>query len=161
MHTYMVYILAKPHIRTYVYVHVTIPFDTCVYTGEMYAGSADRKKDPTKRDIFENFKTYGLDRPELVRLDNHLLDRHVMTSRETNTAVSSSVNASRIEGFYESIVTDPPYGIRAGAKKSGNPQKQNKVTDELRAGHIPSTQHYPVNEVMLDLLHAAARLLVM
>jgi hypothetical protein len=48
-----------------------------------------------------------------------------------------------------------------GAKKSG---KKAQVTYSLspaeRTDHIPSTQNYPVEEVMLDLLHAAARLLV-
>ena len=47
-----------------------------------------------------------------------------------------------------------------GAKKSG---KKNGVTYELldsnRVTHIPSVQNYPVEEVMLDLLHTAALLL--
>jgi hypothetical protein len=29
------------------------------------------------------------------------------------------VGAGDAEGFFDVIVTDPPYGIRAGAKKSG------------------------------------------
>ena len=33
------------------------------------------------------------------------------------------------------------------------------VEAERRWDHIPSTQHYPVEEVMLDLLHTAARIL--
>lgn len=34
------------------------------------------------------------------------------------------------------------------------------VSADRRLDHIPSTQHYAVEEVMLDLLHAAARMLV-
>jgi len=35
----------------------------------MHAGTtkAARSADPTKRDIFENFRVYGLEAPELVR----------------------------------------------------------------------------------------------
>jgi hypothetical protein len=34
------------------------------------------------------------------------------------------------------------------------------VAPERRIDHIPCTQHYPVEEVMLDLLHTAAKTLV-
>jgi tRNA (guanine10-N2)-methyltransferase len=59
------------------------------------------------------------------------------------------------------IVSDPPYGIRAGAKKTGRSQPVTySIPEERRHDHIPSTQRYPVEEVMLDLLHTAARALV-
>ena len=35
------------------------------------------------------------------------------------------------------------------------------IEDDNRVNHIPSVQSYPVEEVMLDLLHTAAHLLVM
>ena len=91
----------------------------------MYAGSADQSSDHTKRDIFENFKKYSLERPELIRMDNHLLDRHIHL-RHNNIQESSSSssaldrNLDFMSGMFDVIVTDPPYGIRAGAKKSGN-----------------------------------------
>ena len=63
--------------------------------------------------------------------------------------------------MFDAIVTDPPYGIRAGAKKSGKrKQVTYTVADDRRIDHVPSTQHYAVEEVMLDLLHNAARTLV-
>ena len=185
----------------------------------MYAGSADQSSDHTKRDIFENFKKYSLEMPELIRMDNHLLDRHIHlrhnnTPGNTGSSSSSAVNIDRnldfMSGMFDVIVTDPPYGIRAGAKKSGkhgqyrryricttifctlfsifpsasshthltyfNPPppsalvplsvgKRKQVTytvsADRRQDHIPSTQHYAVEEVMLDLLHTAARTLVM
>ena len=111
----------------------------------MYAGSADQSSDSTKRDIFENFSAYSLEKPELVRMDNHLLDRHLQIVGSSGAAgaigggsgacgsamtpcPSSSVTASSgtslqqnvLDGMFDVIVTDPPYGIRAGAKKSGN-----------------------------------------
>jgi hypothetical protein len=113
----------------------------------MYAGSADQSSDFTKRDIFENFSSYSLEKPELIRMDNHLLDRHLQIIGSSGVAgigkgmdgsgashsaalpsPTSSATASTgsrgqqnvLDGMFDVIVTDPPYGIRAGAKKSGN-----------------------------------------
>ena len=103
--------------------------DPRVLRGQMYAGSADQTADTTKRDIFENFKSYSLEKPELIRMDNHLLDRHFQFKLSGNNSTSnsntSSQNSSKSEQhiyaeMFDAIVTDPPYGIRAGAKKSGN-----------------------------------------
>ena len=117
--------------------------DPRVLRGQMYAGSADQSSDPTKRDIFENFSAYSLEKPELIRMDNHLLDRHLQirgsgivgisadVSKGCNSATHphpiSSLTASSgtnlkenvLDGMFDVIVTDPPYGIRAGAEKSG------------------------------------------
>ena len=95
----------------------------------MYAGSADQTADTTKRDIFENFKSYSLEKPELIRMDNHLLDRHFQFKSSGSNSISNSdttsQNSSKSEQhlyveMFDAIVTDPPYGIRAGAKKSGD-----------------------------------------
>ena len=155
--------------------------DTRVLHGNMYAGKADRSKDTTKRDIFANFKAYNLSPPELIRLDNHACDRHFKL-RQSSTATTidatptlpalhsppaDSLSAlagcggdATLDGFFDVIATDPPYGIRAGAKKTGRAphrgQVDYEVTDEQRDDHIPSTQNYPVEEVMLDLMHTAA-----
>ncbi len=84
----------------------------------MYAGCADRATDDTKRDIFENFRSYGLPHPELIRMDNHCFDRHM---RFSFSAVTAGIGGGgrTDEGFFDVIITDPPYGIRAGARKSG------------------------------------------
>lgn len=37
-----------------------------------------------KRNIFENFKSYGLPAPELIRMDNHLYDRHITLQHTAN-----------------------------------------------------------------------------
>ena len=73
-----------------------------------------------KRDIFENFKSYGLSPPELIRLDNHLCDKHYyVESNRHNSDPSSSTISQFSTGYFDLIITDPPYGIRAGAKKCG------------------------------------------
>lgn len=107
--------------------------DTRVLRGEMYAGShkGQHVGQETRRDIFENFKRYNLPAPELIRMDNHVFDRHITlqshwtytTSDTTNCTMASSSAAGSAndcsQGMFDAIVTDPPYGIRAGAKKSG------------------------------------------
>eukprot|EP00981_Chlorochromonas_danica_P010919 scaffold3535_cov162-Ochromonas_danica.AAC.5 len=125
--------------------------DPRVLKGDMYAG-ADQDwvpKGNERRDVRANFEFYGLPIPELVRMDAHLFDRHLTLD-------------SAKEGLFQAIVTDPPYGIRAGARKSGRKGIVDySLTAEQRVDHIPSTQTYAVEEVMLDLLHNAARSLVM
>lgn len=119
--------------------------DIRVLNGDMYAGTGVAET----HSIWENFKTYGLDTPEIIRMDNHRFDRHYS---------SSYLN------FFDAIVTDPPYGIRAGAKKSGrdsNRRPLGPIPEDLREGHVPATQQYPVEEVMLDLLNLAAHTLKM
>ena len=104
---------------------------------------------PQSRSIWENFKCYGLEAPEIIRMDNHLFGSHYSGS---------------FTNFFDAIVTDPPYGIRAGAKKSGRDAKRKPIgpiPEELRDSHTPATQKYPVEEVMLDLLSLAANALKM
>ena len=95
--------------------------------------------------VFSNFDQYGLARPEIVRCDSSLFARHFQCRAP----------------MYDAIVTDPPYGIRAGARKSGNRRGEAAaVPEELRGSHIPQTQPYPVEDVMCDLLNLAAQNLV-
>ena len=137
--------------------------DLRVLKGLMYAGSKSHELStaavkesqyqgkPFSRDIFETFRDYDLKVPELIRMDLHCLDKHIHMLDDC-------------EGIYDAIVTDPPYGIRAGGRKTGNSKYSGtsySISKEKRHDHIPSTQNYPVEEVMLDLLHASAKLLVM
>ncbi|EGG17073.1 tRNA guanosine-2'-O-methyltransferase 11 [Cavenderia fasciculata] len=65
--------------------------------------------------------------------------------------------------IFESIVCDPPYGIRAGAKKIG-PDKNRRVKrppEGFRWSFIPEHCEYKVPDVMADLLELAAKNLVM
>lgn len=68
---------------------------------------------------------------------------------------------------FDAIICDPPYGVRAGGRKSGG-RKLLKgvigpytVPDEKRFDHIPSTAPYSLAECMHDLLDLAAKMLVM
>mmetsp|Transcript_9637 Transcript_9637/g.10989 ORF Transcript_9637/g.10989 Transcript_9637/m.10989 type:complete len:540 (-) Transcript_9637:427-2046(-) len=97
--------------------------------------------------IRSNFLQFGLPRPELVRSDNAIYHRHYQRSEVP---------------LYDAIVTDPPYGIRAGARKTGSKLETPKpVVEELRHNHIAQTKPYSVADVMADLLDMAARTLVM
>jgi len=114
-------------------------------------GAALANKHVEKRDIIANFKDYGLPPPELIRMDLHSFERHWQMQMVDNAQ----------DGVFDAIVTDPPYGIRAGGRKSGKKEgAEYHIDREKRSGHVPATQNYPVEEVMLDLMHAAARLLV-
>ena len=93
-----------------------------------------------------NFDEFGLVRPELVRCDSSMYLRHF-----------------KPRCFYDAIVCDPPYGIRAGARKAGSRQGRESIRQilpERRATHIPQTQPYPVEDVLVDLLDLAAKTLV-
>ena len=62
----------------------------------------------------------------------------------------------RIDG----ILCDPPYGIRAGARKTCSQQGEHPPL-EIREGHIPRTEQYDPDDVLVDLLDVASRTLVL
>jgi len=94
------------------------------------------------RTLETNFTEYGLGIPEQIRGDNSLVPFHC-TPR------------------FDAIVTDPPYGIRAHARKSGQPEDdQRAIPEEFRDCHIARTQVYRAGDVMRDLLRLAAQTLV-
>mmetsp|Transcript_13127 Transcript_13127/g.20338 ORF Transcript_13127/g.20338 Transcript_13127/m.20338 type:complete len:558 (-) Transcript_13127:827-2500(-) len=96
--------------------------------------------------IVSNFSQYGLPPPELVRSDNAIYHRHFRQHLP----------------LFDAIVTDPPYGIRAGARKSGSRKDEVRpVLDEHRHDHIAQTRPYVVSDVMSDLLNVAAMTLRM
>jgi tRNA (guanine10-N2)-methyltransferase len=95
--------------------------------------------------IWKNFEQYNLRRPEIVRTDNAIYHRHYRDHTP----------------LYDAIICDPPYGIRAGARKTGSRQDQPRpVKEEERHDHIPQTKPYPVSDVMSDLLDMSSRTLV-
>eukprot|EP00980_Cylindrotheca_fusiformis_P031332 scaffold26184_cov132-Cylindrotheca_fusiformis.AAC.6 len=96
--------------------------------------------------IWKNFDQFNLNRPEIVRTDNSIYHRHFRSHRP----------------LYDAIICDPPYGIRAGARKTGSRlETPRQILDEHRHDHIAQTKPYPVSDVMSDLLDVAARTLVM
>jgi len=75
--------------------------------------------------IMTNFDQYNLPRPELVRSDNSIYHRHFRSHLP----------------LFDVIICDPPYGIRAGARKSGSRHESfNPIADEHRYDHIAQTR---------------------
>lgn len=101
--------------------------------------------------VWSNFKQYGLPAPiSLLRADNNLPPWR-----------------AGLKEVFDAIICDPPYGVRAGGRKSGG-RKLLKgiidpytVPDDKRTDHIPSTAPYCLVECVHDLLDLAAKMLVM
>ncbi|XP_057974054.1 uncharacterized protein LOC131161991 [Malania oleifera] len=101
--------------------------------------------------VWSNFKQYGLPMPiSLLRADNNLPPWR-----------------PGLKEVFDAIICDPPYGVRAGGRKSGGRKllkgtvSPYTVPDYHRADHIPSTAAYSLAECIHDLLELATRMLVM
>lgn len=93
------------------------------------------------RDIFTNFVQYALPLPEVVLCDNSVRPWRKVEG-----------------GWCDGIVTDPPYGVRAGAKKQGRePGRAVEIRD--RATYIPPKVSYAEAELARDLLDLASEAL--
>jgi tRNA (guanine10-N2)-methyltransferase len=106
-----------------------------------------------KVDVWSNFAQYGLERPvALLRCDAHLPPFR-----------------TEVEEIFDALVCDPPYGIRAGGRKSGGREKVLKkrethgywkeIPKDMKDAHIPSTAVYELSELLIDLLDMASKLL--
>ena len=98
------------------------------------------KNDEYKENIYTTFKQYGLITPELIRCDLNL----------------HSFNDYLIENI-DAIICDPPYGVRAGARKSGIKGDVKPVPKKYHETHKPRTQIYNDYEVIYDLLNFAGK----
>lgn len=86
-----------------------------------------------------NFEDYGLLEPVgLLRADLHKLPFR-----------------RGLEEILDAIVCDPPYGVRAGGRKTA----ARDYTPRNRETHIAATDPYSLGECLRDLLDCAARLL--
>eukprot|EP00249_Psilotum_nudum_P015771 c25510_g1_i1 orf=188-1663(+) len=101
--------------------------------------------------VWSNFKQYNLPFPVgLIRADNN-----------------APPWRSSLSEVLDAIICDPPYGVRAGGRKSGGRKLLKGVKgpytipDDKREDHIPSTAPYMLEECVHDLFDVAARLLVM
>lgn len=98
-----------------------------------------------------NFDQYGLRYPELIRADLSALPLRFDSWWRRRARVRRSIDG---------ILCDPPYGIRAGARKTCTHVHENPPL-EVREGHIPRTEVYDPDDVIVDLLDCAARTLVL
>ncbi|ORX34805.1 S-adenosyl-L-methionine-dependent methyltransferase [Kockovaella imperatae] len=82
-----------------------------------------------------------------------------------------TLNPIRRGGWIDAIVTDPPYGVRAGAKRLGKKDKRPPARDEpfvfpdgrvahLQPGYLPPSRPYVLTHLTLDLIRLARYLLV-
>ena len=95
----------------------------------------------------KTFDQYNLARPDFFRGDFSAQGR---CFREQDVCCQ----------LFDAILGDPPYGIRAGARKVGAKEADKKpILPEHRASHIPQTQKYEGEEVIRDLMDAAATML--
>ncbi|KAG0493195.1 hypothetical protein HPP92_004189 [Vanilla planifolia] len=100
--------------------------------------------------IWSNFEQYALPQPlSLLRSDNNLPPWR-----------------AGLKEVFDAIICDPPYGVRAGGRKSGGRKLLKGIVgpytipDDKRLSHIPSTAPYSLAECINDLLELAARMLV-
>ena len=64
----------------------------------------------------------------------------------------------KLKSFFDAIVTDPPYGIRAGARKSGTKKEIKAITNQYE-NHVPMSSTYDGEQVVEDLLTSSFFLL--
>ncbi|XP_078434206.1 tRNA modification 11 protein isoform X2 [Wolffia australiana] len=100
--------------------------------------------------IWSNFQQYGLHSPVgLLRADNNLPPWR-----------------PGLGEVFDAIICDPPYGVRAGGRKSGGRKllkgtvQPYTVPEDKKGDHIPSTAPYSLVECVHDLLDLAAKMLV-
>ena len=77
-------------------------------------------------------------------------------------------NPWRSQQWLDAIVTDPPYGVRAGAKKLGRHdgkelalRSYDGIPMHTREDYYPPTKPYEMSEVLSDLLNFAAEHLLL
>ncbi|CAO1624720.1 unnamed protein product [Sympodiomycopsis kandeliae] len=134
--------------------------------GRMIRGKQAREDPQAETGIITAAKQYGL-RDKF--LDNLTFDITQHPWRLARGSRSSSCQC-QTEGFMDAIVGDPPYGVRAGAKRLGQRDThKNKNTpiwlpDKNGYAHeqedyIPPTRPYALNDLLYDLLQFSSILL--
>jgi tRNA (guanine10-N2)-methyltransferase len=118
------------------------------------------KKTGEKIDVLTNFEDYGFQKPVfLIRGDVH-----------KSPLLKGRIH--QIEGMFQGIVADPPYGVRERGRKSQFGGRQKKTEEDMKnhfdklqegkfatSEHIPSTVNYPLSEIMDDLIDLSAKTL--
>lgn len=105
----------------------------------------NEKKRASDESIRSNLRQYGL---EHLYIDALVAD-------------SSRSNMWRDKTLFDAIITDPPYGIREGAKKVGTQTADVIIDEELKASgnHYPKRLDYHLSDIFKDLLNFSAKYL--
>lgn len=96
---------------------------------------------------------------------NSNMVQYGLTKRFVGGLVFDMLHHPWREGFkVDAILTDPPYGVRAGAKKIGTkfaypPSQSMFLSAEEKASRYPKTIPYEMEELALDLHKFAVRIL--
>lgn len=124
------------------------------------------------RDLASNFVQYGLGVPECVLMDNANSCVAVRAARAAAKAAarrrsrSESFRCLRSVPLFDAIIADPPYGIRAGARRLGprsgceRIERPAAVSDGAPPRCRQTTRVYEAVDVVMDLLSLAACTLV-
>uniref|UniRef100_A0A6I8NNU5 tRNA (guanine(10)-N(2))-methyltransferase TRMT11 n=2 Tax=Ornithorhynchus anatinus TaxID=9258 RepID=A0A6I8NNU5_ORNAN len=63
--------------------------------------------------------------------------------------------------FFNTILTDPPYGIRESTRKTGSHKEAPRGMERCPESHIPVSSNYHLSDIFFDLLNFAAESLVL
>ncbi|EPY53744.1 tRNA (guanine-N2-)-methyltransferase catalytic subunit Trm11 [Schizosaccharomyces cryophilus OY26] len=124
---------------------------TCSYFGAFTMGSdidGRQMRGKGRKSIRSNFTQY--------QLANSFVD--VFTGDVTNCPLRQNF-------LVDAIVCDPPYGVRAGAKKiakssSGSSSPSQSTSDSTSTSHYPKLEQYQISDMVFDLICFAAMHLV-
>jgi tRNA (guanine10-N2)-methyltransferase len=108
-------------------------------------GTEEIKRD----DVFANFKFYGLPKPWIVAMDISY----------------PTLKISKTKLKFDAIVWDPPYGVKAGPKKTKAKDKASvkehrwNKEDESTLGIFTKKENYETNKIYYTLLNLASKIL--
>jgi tRNA (guanine10-N2)-methyltransferase len=111
---------------------------------------------------------YGLSKPTRIgvkeREPNETvfsnLEQYNLEDRYVDILVGDASRPVYRKGFlFDSVITDPPYGIRETSQKIGTLKEDVVVPEHLLDQHVPSKVHYNLNCIMNDLLKFSAEYL--
>lgn len=104
------------------------------------------------RNLFTCFAHYGIGVPELIRADNSM--RYggwcacAWQRFERAVCMEDGCRCYREQPMFHAVICDPPYGVRAGARKSGVEKREPiTITADKRADIIPATSVYEAVDV--------------
>lgn len=141
--------------------------DPFVGSGSILVGAADMGALVFGSDI--DYKLiYGLSRPTRPNVKKRDVDENVlgnliqysMSSRFGDVILADASRPIYRESFkFDSIICDPPYGIRESIERIGTEKKDWKIPEEMLPIHFPSKIRYGLNDIIADLMNFSCKTL--